>query len=178
MDIVASNKQIYLRKLQLNDAAFIHALLNQEAWLHYIGDRQIHSIADAQSYLKTGPLQSYEMHGFGLYLVVRTRDNRALGMSGFLQRSYLPAPDLGFAISEDYYRQGIGYEAGQLAMSLVGTLVNATCIYATVKEQNFASAALLTKLGFQRSLYAKEADMASELADLHLYQIAVKPNAI
>lgn len=172
MDTIASNHRVYLRKVILQDAPFIYDLLNQRDWLQFIGDRNIRSLGDAKNYIQTGPIQAYQRHGFGLYLVAGKNDDKPLGLCGFLKRSYLSAPDLGFAISEHYHRQGFGYSAASLAMSIASKIVNTTTIYATVNKDNVASYALLEKLGFAPTTAALETLHSDELSNVLLYKIS------
>jgi RimJ/RimL family protein N-acetyltransferase len=173
VEILAKNKQLYLRKVVKSDAAFLFNLLNQKNWLEYIGDRKIKTLKDAESYIKTGPTQSYKTHGFGLYLVVRLGDDCPVGLCGFLQRAYLKSPDLGFAISQDFYQQGYGYSAAVLALNMMKQMSDAKLIYATVKQTNVASMKLLQKLGFVPTTYLFENIINEQSSDFLLYKYAV-----
>lgn len=59
--------RLTLRPFTLNDTPFILDLVNSPAWIEYIGDRNIKTEVQAQSYLLNVPLRSYEMNGYGLY---------------------------------------------------------------------------------------------------------------
>ena len=58
MNILLYTSRLLLRELNENDAPFILELLNTEGWLRYIGDRHIHTIADAVKYIHNGPVSS------------------------------------------------------------------------------------------------------------------------
>lgn len=148
--IIASTSSIYLRKLCLEDAEFIWDLTNQKAWLENIGDRNIHSIKDAQRFLNKGPMQAYKTHNYGLYIIVKQGSHEPIGVCGLVQRSYLNAPDLGFAISEKYYRKGYAFAASSLVLSNAFQVSQSSFIYAATKQGNTASQLLLTKLGFEK----------------------------
>lgn len=165
--IVVQNDHIYLRKLNAKDARFILKLTNEEGWLTHIGDRNVHTIKQAEQFIRTGPMHTYKAYGFGLYLVVQKSSNKALGLCGLLKRSYLEAPDLGYAISEDYYRRGFAYMSCQLVLGILDQLTEARCIYASTAKNNIASQKLLKKLGF-----AKDGVLVSDLTNdnLQLYQ--------
>jgi hypothetical protein len=70
MSPILQTERLYLRALNLEDAAFILELVNSPGWLKYIGYRNINTIEDAQNYLLDGPLKSYSMNGFGLWCIV------------------------------------------------------------------------------------------------------------
>ena len=147
---VAENEHVYLRDINEKDAAFMLALTNERGWLEQIGDKHIHSIKQAKQFIRTGPMQTYQKYGFGLYLVVDKQSEKAVGVCGLLQRSYLSSPDLGYAISRQHQRQGFAFMSCQLVLNMINQLTPATCIYASTKDGNIASQRLLQKLGFKR----------------------------
>src|SRR5262249_51094838 len=61
---VLETDRLELRRLTPGDSAFILELLNDEAWLRYIGDKGVRNLADARRYLETGPIEMYERLGF------------------------------------------------------------------------------------------------------------------
>lgn len=148
MNIIAMGKRIYLRELNQEDAPFMYDLMNQKGWLAFIGDRGITSLDKAKAHIESGPMLSYQVNGFGLFLVVVKGSNKPVGVCGLLKRLYLDAPDLGFAISERYYQQGFGYEASTLVLQAANTFTDAKLIYASVNKANVGSCSLLKKLGF------------------------------
>jgi RimJ/RimL family protein N-acetyltransferase len=100
-------ERLELVHLTLEDAPFILELVNDPAWLRFIGDRGVRTLAQAEAYLQDGPLASYATHGFGLYLVRRKSDGAPLGMCGLLKRPSLPQPDIGFAYLPQFTGQGL-----------------------------------------------------------------------
>jgi ribosomal-protein-alanine N-acetyltransferase len=147
-NVLVQNEHIYLRKLTLDDAEFILELTNEPGWLEQIGDKQIYSIKQAAHFIKSGPIQTYKRYGFGLYLIVLKRNSQPLGVCGLLKRSYLNAPDLGYAITQKAYRQGYAQMSCELVLTMVKDLNNVSYIYASTKPSNLASQNLLIKLGF------------------------------
>lgn len=94
MTLIKSSR-LTLRPLVLSDARDIKELFNQPDCLQFIGDKQIHSIADAKRYLLTGPIQSYRNNGFGLLAV--TYHGQFIGVCGLLSRQGHATPDLGYS---------------------------------------------------------------------------------
>ncbi len=68
---ITATDRLRLRCLHAGDAAFILELVNEPAWLEFIGDRAVRNLDDAQAYIAKGPVAMYERCGFGLFLVVR-----------------------------------------------------------------------------------------------------------
>lgn len=161
------NEQIYLRRFIQDDAAFMHNLMNQKAWLGQIGDRNIASIQDAKRYLQQGPIKDYQQHGFGLYLIADRNSDIPLGTCGLLKRSYLSAPDIGFAISQPHAKKGYGFMASLMVLKHAKQQCNINELFATTKQSNQASKGLLTKLGFAQLQLLKVADEDLPLALFH-----------
>lgn len=56
--------------MSIDDAPFMLALLNDPSWLHFVGDRGIRTIEEAQRYILNGPVEMYARLGFGIYVEV------------------------------------------------------------------------------------------------------------
>lgn len=150
IDVIATNDTVYLRKIRTSDAAFIQTLTNQKGWLEHIGDKQVYSLSDAVKFIKEGPQKTYQRFGFGLYLIVCCQQHIPIGVCGLLKRSYLNAPDLGYAISEEYYRRGYALMSCKLVLATMKKLSNTKILYASTTKTNYASQKLLIKLGFNQ----------------------------
>lgn len=94
---IFETERLILREFSTSDTAFILVLLNTPSWQKFIGDKNVHSIDDAERYLIDGPLKSYRENGFGLWLVLLKESNTPVGMCGLIKRDYLDAIDIGFA---------------------------------------------------------------------------------
>lgn len=149
MSTIAATERLELVHLTVEDAPFILELVNDPAWLRFIGDRGVRTLAQAVVYLQNGPLASYVANGYGLYLVRRKSDGARLGMCGLLQRSSLPQPDIGFAYLPQFTGQGYGYEAATAVLHHARHQLNLSPILAIVKPDNVPSIKLLEKLGMQ-----------------------------
>lgn len=142
--------RLQLCHLALADAAFIVQLVNEPGWLRFIGDRGIHTIAQAEAYLREGPQASYAANGFGLYLVRRIADGQRLGMCGLVKRPSLPHVDIGFAFLETFMGQGYAFEAATAVLHHAQFDLNLSPVVAIVDPANERSIKLLTKLGLER----------------------------
>jgi hypothetical protein len=57
---VLETERLILRRLTADDAGFMYALMNDPAYLRFIGDKGIRTVTDARQYILTGPVQCYE----------------------------------------------------------------------------------------------------------------------
>ena len=141
--------RLLIRPFQLDDAAFILTLLNDPDWLRFIGDKKVHSLGDAEAYLRNGPLQMYGRHGLGLCAVALHRDERVIGMCGLIRRDGLDDVDLGFAFLPAFRGQGFAAEAAAATLADGFASHGLRRIVAITDPANVASASVLTRIGMR-----------------------------
>ena len=140
------------------DAVFILRLLNEPSFLQFIGDKSVRSLDDARSYIRNGPLKSYEENGFGLYRVGLKENECAIGICGLIKRDTLPEPDIGFAFLPEYWNKGYAHESAAEVMRYAREVLRLDRILAITSPDNEASGRLLGKIGlrFQRVVRLSE----------------------
>jgi RimJ/RimL family protein N-acetyltransferase len=146
---VLETERLSLRKLTVDDAEFILALLNEPSFLRYIGDKKVRNLDDARQYILNGPVASYERHGFGLNCVELRESHTPIGMCGLLKREELPDPDIGFALLPDFWNKGFAFEASEAVLRDARESLNLHRILAITSLDNDASISLLERLGFR-----------------------------
>ncbi len=146
---ILETSRLDLRELTTEDAAFILALVNEPAWLRFIGDRGIKTLAAARDYILHGPVAMYGRLGFGLWLVEDRESQASLGICGLIKRDTLPDIDLGFAFLSAYHRNGYAFEAATATMAHARTALGLARVVAVVSPDNEGSCRLLEKLGFR-----------------------------
>ena len=159
--IVLETARQTLRWLSISDAPFIVELLNDPAWLRFIGDRGVRTIEDARKYILSGPLSMIERHGFGLYLAERKSDGTPMGICGLIKRDSLDDVDIGFAYLPQFCGQGYAFEAAASVMVHGKRAFGLTRIVGITSPDNEGSVKLLEKLGlkYERTLrIPKDAD--------------------
>lgn len=147
--IVLETDRLVLRRLTLNDAPFIVELLNDPAFLRYIGDRGVRNVQDARQYLLKGPIASYEQFGFGLYLTFLKESGDPIGMCGLLKRDTLKDVDVGFAWLPAHCRQGFATEAVKAVIEHGRDTLGLKRIVAITSPDNDASIGVLKKVGLR-----------------------------
>jgi ribosomal-protein-alanine N-acetyltransferase len=165
-DAILTTERLILRKLAVSDAEFICELVNDPDWLKNIGDKNVHSAADAERYLTNGPMSLYEKHGVGLFAVDLRESGKPIGMCGLVKRDTLEDFDLGFAFLPAYRGQGFALEAARGVLQYVKEVMKLNRLAAIVNRDNEPSAQLLKKLGFEKT---GEMQMAGETKSVDLY---------
>lgn len=147
--VIASTKRLILRHFVLDDAPFILKLVNEPTWIQFIGDRNVHTLSDAQKYLTDGALASYQHHGFGLYLVQLRSDGTPIGTCGLVKRDGLSEVDIGFALLPLFTGHGYAFEAATAVLEHARTDLGLMRLVAITAVDNERSMRLLQKLGLQ-----------------------------
>src|SRR6266404_4654618 len=146
---VLETERLTLRRLSLDDGAFILRLLNDPSWLRFIGDKGVKTLADARNYILTGPMAMYARLGFGLYLTERKSDAAPIGICGLIKRDTLEDVDIGFAFLPDFRRKGYAREAAAAVMAHARSAFGLRRLVAITSPDNEASIRLLEKLGLR-----------------------------
>lgn len=144
---ILETERLYLREISLSDSEFIYRLVNSPKWIKFIGDRKIRSIKDAKKYITDGPIKSYKINGFGLWLIELKDSLIPIGICGLLKRDYLQDHDIGFAILPEYENNGYTLEAAEATLSFAKSKLNISKILAFTLNYNGKSISLLNKLG-------------------------------
>jgi ribosomal-protein-alanine N-acetyltransferase len=144
---VLETERLILRWLSAEDAAFILELVNDPAWLRFIGDRGVRTLEDARGYILNGPVAMYHRVGWGLYLVELKHSETPIGICGLIERVGLEDIDIGFAFLPAFCGQGYAYESASAIMTYAQDTVGLNRIVAITAPDNQRSITLLTKLG-------------------------------
>ena len=149
--IVCESERLIVRHFTLDDSEFIIELLNQESFIRYIADKNVRTVADAESYLLMGPMASYKQFGFGLSMVVLKATNIPIGMCGLLKRDELQHPDLGYAFLPDFCGQGYALEAANSVLEIGMSAHSLDLVLAVTLPDNHNSNRLLQNAGFTQN---------------------------
>lgn len=160
---VLETDRLVLRWLSPEDAEFILQLLNEPAWLRFIGNKSVRTVEDARSYILKGPVEMYSRHGFGLYLVGLKEEGAPIGICGLIKRDSLEDVDIGFALLSAFWGKGYAYEAASAVMAYGKRAFGLTRLVAITSPDNYASGRLLEKLGFNFEGMVKLSDDGEEI---------------
>ena len=150
------------------DAPFIFELFNTPKWIEHIGDRNIHSIKDAEEYIKKKITPQLKKLGYSNYTVVRKSDGIKIGTCGLFDRDGLDEIDIGFAFLPQYENKGYAFESANKIKQIALQHFNINQLSAITTKKNIASQKLLVKLGF---LYIKIVRIPNDDEDLLLYKL-------
>ncbi|QRG70547.1 GNAT family N-acetyltransferase [Brevibacillus choshinensis] len=164
--VILETERLYLRYQTEDDAAFILELVNDPAWIQFIGDRGVRTVEQARSYIANGAIAMYQKYGFGLYLVARKEDDVPIGLCGLIKRDGLEDVDIGFAYLPPYRSKGYAYEAAAAVMQYARQEVGLTRVVAITNVDNHASGRLLEKIGLR---FERLIQMPNDTNELKLF---------
>ena len=133
---ILETSRLALRKVTVDDAAFILQLINEPAWLRFIGDRGVRTLEAARAHIGKNFVEKYEQHGFGLWLSEQKTDGVPIGICGLIKREALPDIDLGFAFLSSYWKKGYASEAATATLSYASEVLGIGRIVAIVSPEN------------------------------------------
>ena len=164
-----STARLRLRDLRPSDAPFVLALMNEPAFIEFIGDRNVHTVVEAARYISGGPWTRPGAPGGGLNAVERLDTGELIGICGLLKRDTLPDPDSGFAFLRAHWSKGYAFEAATAVRDYARDVLKLPRLLAITSPDNTASRRLLERLGLQYVRATVSADGAPGLA---LYALA------
>lgn len=145
---VLETERLVLRECEEADAPFVLALLNSPGFLENIGDRGVRTEDDARAYIVERVIGSYRQHGFGMWLTIQKLDNTPVGLAGLVRREGLDVPDVGYAFAPRVWGQGYAQEAAAAVLAHARGPMGIPKLAAITTLENFASMAVLRKIGF------------------------------
>jgi [ribosomal protein S5]-alanine N-acetyltransferase len=143
-DNIIETERLLLQHITAADNYFVLELVNTPGWLTYIGDRNIHTLAEATNYLE----KIINNTAIIYWTVFVKATKQPIGIISFIKRAYLDHPDIGFAFLPNFIGKGYAYEAATKVIQQIQKENTVVTLLATTVPNNHASIKLLQKLGF------------------------------
>ena len=147
--LTLETERLILQPVKMEDAEFILELYNSPNFIKFIGDRNLRTVEDAETYIKEKFLPHVEKHGFGSYVIITKSDTKKIGNVGIYVRDGLNAPDIGFSFLSEFEGKGYGFEASKKLMEIAFSEFGLKKISAITTKENIASQKLIEKLGLK-----------------------------
>lgn len=147
--IQIETSRLILRPMKQKDAAFLLSLLNSPDWLKWIGNRNVHTLKAAKTYIFSRMTVQWNEKGFGNFLVIQKSDMAKVGACGIYARPGLDNPDLGYAFLSPYYGRGYATEAALAVRDFGIEKCGLKLLAAITLPENIASQRVLQKIGFK-----------------------------
>ena len=142
-------ERLSIRPIVVDDAEFLLALLNDESFIRFIGDRGVRDLPMAARYIQDTIEKSLRAPD---QLVVVSLDeiDDLIGVCSFRKREELEDPDIGFAFLPEFRGHGYALEATKATLDYFLAKPDVDRVVAIVSPENNRSISLLNKLGYRR----------------------------
>ena len=167
-DWFLETERLVLRRLRLDDAAFMLSIWNDPAFVEHVGDRGIRTVSAAETALLDGAFKLYEEYGYGPFCMSLKPDGILVGICGLFRREDLEHPDIGFAVLPEFCGQGLAAEAADAVVEHARSDLGVRFLTAIVSPQNPASIGLIEKLGLR---FDRGITMPGEEKEISLYSM-------
>jgi [ribosomal protein S5]-alanine N-acetyltransferase len=151
MKFIIETERLYLRKINIQDAAAMYAL-DSSALVHkYLGNNPVKSLDETHTAINFIQHQ-YQQHGIARWAVIEKQTNNFIGWAGL---KYITEPinnnvhyyDIGYRLNENYWGKGFATEAAKAALKYGFEQLQLTSIFAITDCGNNASKNVLLKCG-------------------------------
>lgn len=163
---ILETERLTLRKITLDDAAFMLDLLNQPSFIQFIGDRGVRTLDDARRIIEDRYLTAYERLGFGIYLTLLRGTSIPIGICGLVKRDGLDDMDIGYAFLPQYWSKGYASEAASAVLTYARSTLGMKRILGITIPGNTSSIRVLEKIGLK---FERMIRLPGEETDLKLF---------
>ena len=123
---------------------------------------------DAREYITNRLIDSYEKHGFGMYIVVLIDTGEPIGVCGLVKREGLDDVDIGYAFLPKYWSRGFATESALAVKEYAKNTVGLKRLVAITDPANQGSNRVLEKIGLS---FEKMVKLSEDDIELKLYSI-------
>ncbi|MGB1216311.1 MAG: GNAT family N-acetyltransferase [Saprospiraceae bacterium] len=169
--IIIETERLLLRPVGLEDAAFVLELVNTPKWLQNIGDRNIHTLEEAEEYIKARYKAQENELGFCNFVLLRKEDGMTIGNCGIYNREGVEGVDIGFSLLPQFEKMGYAYEASSRIRDFAIETLNLKKISGITIKENIPSRNLLEKLGLT---FKKNIRIPNDDANLMLFEMEIE----
>lgn len=146
--LVLETERLSLHHFEKGDAAFLLEIMNHPDYHTYIGDRELRSVDDAETYIEEKMIPPYEELGFGFWIMRLRETGERVGFAGIIKRETLDDADVGYAVHEKFYGKGLAQEATRGVLAYAKETLGFSRVSAITSPDNTASINVLMKCGF------------------------------
>lgn len=167
-----ANAKMTLRKIQEKDASDLFQYYHNENVYCYLDWNGPESVEDAKRIINAWN-KGFQEGWILRFAIVENKANTVIGTI-FLNNFEGRRAEVGYELSENYWKRGIMSEALKEIIKLGFIQLGLNRIQAFVCEENIASKHLLEKLSFQKEGYLRQYEchyVTGEYKDMYLYAL-------
>lgn len=151
------SNRLILRRHELADAPLMYKLRTDEQVMKFLDAHPPQSVTDIEKKIIEIRADFDHKKGINWIIALKTNPTIALGyMSLWRIDKHNNRGEIGYALAQRYWNQGIAKEAARLVIKYAYSHMGLHTIMANTNPQNIASQALLTSLGFQKEAHFRQ----------------------
>lgn len=149
MKPIIETPRLYLRQLNSKDILDLSLVLSDKDSMKYYP--YVFSMSDVSIWIERN-IERYQNDGFGLWAVIRKKDNQFLGDCGITLQNIDGAtlPEIGFHIIKTFCNMGYATEAAEACKKYATDILGFKSIYSYSEIENKASQRVSSKIGMNK----------------------------
>ncbi len=149
MNPIIETNRLYLRQLNPKDILDLSLVLSDKDSMKYYP--RVFSIQDVTTWIERN-IERYKNDGFGLWAVIRKKDNQFLGDCGITLQNIdgETLPEIGFHIIKTFCNKGYATEAADACKKYAIEILGFKSIYSYSEIENKASQRVSSKIGMKK----------------------------
>lgn len=147
--MLLTTKRLTISIATAEDIPFLLQLLNSEGWKKYIGDRNVHTLEEAEVYFSTRWVGMMSNPHCGMY-IIKLHDGTRVGTNSLVQRDFLDTVDIGYAFLDEHGGKGYATEATSIFLDYVMNDLGYQKVLGFCLTSHPASMRIMDKLGMTK----------------------------
>lgn len=160
-------ERLYIKEFTIEDAESLLELYNTPKFLDFIGDKNIHSLEDAENYIIQKFRPQIDKLGFGNNVVVLKETHQKIGSVGIFEREGLEIVDIGFSFLPEFEGKGYAFESANKWKEFAAEKWGIHKLSAITTKENISSQKLIQKLGLN---FKKRVTLPNDPEELLYYE--------
>jgi len=140
--------RLYIRRVQLSDANFLHRLMQTEKWTRHIGDKGGGTIASTRQYIASKMDENVWSKGFANHVMICKKSSIQIGTCSLQNRNGIDGLDIGCALLPAFERKGFATEGVKSMINLAFNQYHQVKVSAITAIDNVRSYEGLKRIGF------------------------------
>ncbi|MBA2620888.1 MAG: GNAT family N-acetyltransferase [Acidobacteria bacterium] len=145
-EIMLETERLSIRKFTPDDLGALVEMRSSDEVIKYLGGKRLQNPAALKKRLRFY-IDCYEKYGYGMCAMQWKATGEMCGWSGLQPLEDTGATEIGYGLTEKYWRKGLGFECAGAWLEYGFNVVNLEKIVAVAQPENTASWHIMEKLG-------------------------------
>ncbi|MEQ8238150.1 MAG: GNAT family N-acetyltransferase [Cyclobacteriaceae bacterium] len=141
-------ERLYIRRVQLSDAPFLHSLMHTEKWTQHIGDKGCSSVESTRQYIASKMDENVWAKGYVSHVMIAKNSSLQIGTCSLQNRNGIDGLDIGCALLPEFERKGYATEGVKSMINLAFDHYHQVKVSAITAIDNVRSFEGLERIGF------------------------------